>query len=72
MLHLLLVGSGDACVLLAVAGTAHSASVAADAGGMTGMAMPRHTAPRLRWEGDGTGLRDEQQHQQRVPFSRGA
>lgn len=45
MLHLLVVGSGDACVLPAVAGAARTASAPADAGGMAGMAMPSQPAP---------------------------
>ena len=53
MLHLILVGSGDACVLPAVALAAHDASAAAaPAGsrGMPGMAMP-----------DRSGSSDEQE-----------
>jgi len=57
MLHLLLVGSGDACVLPAVARAAHSLSAAdgTPAGDMTGMAMPSHSAPSDGRECDGSG-----------------
>src|SRR5690349_9580294 len=60
MLHLLLVGSGDACVLAAVATAAHpmaAAANAADAGSMAGMPMPDRSTPGGNQDRDDAGTR---------------